>query len=113
MKNNKGQALVEFIIILPIVLLLIISIIDFGNIFYKKYALENDIDTIIDMYKSGDFTEINSYVSDKDIEIKYSDEDKFITVELTKNVNITSPILTIIFGKKYEIKIDRSIYKNE
>jgi len=41
MKNNKGQALVEFIIILPIFLLLIISIIDFGNIISKKYSLEN------------------------------------------------------------------------
>ena len=39
MKNNKGQALVEFIIILPIFLLLIISVIDFGNIISKKYFL--------------------------------------------------------------------------
>ena len=113
MKNNKGQALVEFIIILPIVLLLIISIIDFGNIFYKRYALENSLDTVVDMYKSGDLTGINSYISGKDIEIKYSDEDSFLKVELTKNVNVTSPILTVILGKKYEIKIDRSIYKNE
>lgn len=113
MKNNKGQALVEFIIILPIVLLLIISIIDFGNIFYKRYALENDLDTVVDMYKSSDLSGINSYINDKDIEIKYSDEEKFLKIELTKNVNVTSPILTVILGKKYAIKIDRSIYKNE
>ena len=37
MKNNKGQALVEFIIVLPILLLIIISIVDFGNIISKKY----------------------------------------------------------------------------
>ena len=33
MKNSKGQALVEFIIVLPILLLIIMAIIDFGNIF--------------------------------------------------------------------------------
>lgn len=113
MKNNKGQALVEFIIILPIVLLLIISIIDLGNIFYKKYALQNDLDIIVDMYKSDDLSGINSYISDKDIKIKYSDEDSLLKIELTKDVNVTSPILNTILGKTYEINVDRRLYKNE
>ena len=39
MKNSKGQALVEFIIVLPILLLIIMAIIDFGHIFTKKYSL--------------------------------------------------------------------------
>ena len=43
MKNNKGQALVEFVIILPVMLLLIFSIIDFGIVIYEKNNLENVI----------------------------------------------------------------------
>ena len=42
MKNKKGQALVEFVVIMPIFIMLLISIIDLGNIIYKKYHLEYD-----------------------------------------------------------------------
>ena len=65
MKDNKGQALVEFIIILPIFLLLIISVIDFGNIISKKYSLENDIDTIYDLYKNEEYQNIDEYAKEK------------------------------------------------
>ena len=35
--NKKGQALVEFILILPVLLLILMAMIDIGNIFLKKY----------------------------------------------------------------------------
>ena len=37
MKSKKGQALVEFIIIAPIFIMMIMSVIDLGNVIYKKY----------------------------------------------------------------------------
>ena len=113
MKNNKGQALVEFIIILPVFLLLIMSVIDFGNIISKKYSLENDIDIVSDMYQKGKYEEINTYVHNKDIRINYSTNNDLITINLNKNANVISPILNIIFGKTYEINVEKSIYKNE
>ena len=67
MKNNKGQALVEFIIVLPILLLLIMAIIDLGNIFIKKYSIENDLDVVYDMYKVKDNNGINNYVKEKGV----------------------------------------------
>jgi Flp pilus assembly protein TadG len=39
MKSEKGQAMVEFALVLPILLLLILGIIDFGRILYTKNAL--------------------------------------------------------------------------
>ena len=111
MKNNKGQALVEFIIILPIFLLLIISVIDFGNIISKKYSLENDLDTVVDMYKSDDYTSINTYIANKDIKINYSDKEEFLNIELTKDIKIISPMLNLIFGKNYNISVSRDIYE--
>lgn len=111
--NNKGQALVEFIIVLPILLLILISIIDFGNIIHKKYVLENDLDNIVSMYNSNDYDEINNYVSDKNLKINYDAYDKFLIISISKDINIFSPVLIGIWGKNYEIKTNRSIYINE
>ena len=113
MKNNKGQALVEFIIILPIFLLLIISIIDFGNIITKKYSLENDMDVISDMYKEEKYDDINKYIKDKKIEISYESNSDFIVISISKDINVISPMLNIVFGKTYKINVEKSIYKNE
>lgn len=113
MKNSKGQALVEFIIILPILLVIIISAIDFGNIISKKYSLENDLDIVVDMYNSAKYDDINNYLSNKDIIIKYDSSDKFNTITLNKNVKIISPVLNLINGKIYKVEASRSIYKNE
>ena len=46
MKNNKGQALIEFILILPILLIITIGIFDLFNIQNKKYELANELDYI-------------------------------------------------------------------
>lgn len=113
MKNSKGQALVEFVIILPIFLLIIMCVIDFGNIISKKYSLENDIDVISDMYKNGKYDEINSFVNDRDIKINYSNKNDLFNINISKKVNIISPILNIVFGSTYDINVEKSIYKNE
>lgn len=111
MKNSRGQALVEFIIILPILLLIIMAIIDFGNIFTKKYSIENDLDIITDMYKLGDYTSINSYISSKDISVNYEKKEDFTIIKLSKTININTPILNNIMGKKYKITTSRYLYE--
>ena len=40
-KREKAQALVEFAFVLPILLLLMVAIIDFGIVFYTQMALTN------------------------------------------------------------------------
>ena len=39
--NKKGQALVEFVIILPVIILLFFGAVDFGRIIIKTNELEN------------------------------------------------------------------------
>lgn len=39
--NNKGQSLVMFILVLPIVLLIFILVFDVGNVIIKKQELDN------------------------------------------------------------------------
>ena len=111
MKNNKGQALVEFIIVLPILLLIIMAIIDFGNIFTKKYSLENDLDVVSNMYKKGDHVSINNYVKGKNISISYEKEEEFIIINLSKPIKINTPILNNILGKDYKIITSKAIYE--
>ena len=46
--NRRGQALVEFILILPIFIMLMFVIIDFGMVFNEKNKLENKSMEIIE-----------------------------------------------------------------
>ena len=111
MKNNKGQALVEFIIVLPILLLLIMCIIDLGNIVVKKYSIENDMDVIYDMYRSNNNTEINNYVKEKELEINYEKDGEFVIINLSKITKINTPILNNILGHDYKIEVSKTIYE--
>ena len=51
--NRKGQALVEFVLILPILIFILFAIIDFGNIFSTKNTLENNSADIIELFNNG------------------------------------------------------------
>ena len=107
MKSNRGQALVEFVIILPVIILIIMAIVDFGNIISNKYALENDLDTVVDLYKNND--NVDDYIKDRNENIEYQSSDKYITIKLSKDVNVTTPILNNVLGKKHQITVMRTI----
>ena len=111
MKGNKGQALVEFVLILPVFLLMIISMIDFGNIILKKYSLENDLDTVYKMYNDNNVDALSSYIKDKDIRVNYDRNDDFITINVYKNITIISPVLSVIMGNPYEINVSGVYYE--
>ena len=100
MKNNKGQALIEFIIILPIFLILIISLIDLGNIFMKKSSLENNLDTIVTMYKEDKTDEIKDYALKNNLDVAISNDDKFKKFTIKKSIKLTSPMLIVVLGRK-------------
>ena len=111
MKSEKGQALVEFVLVLPILIMVLISMIDFGNILIKKSSLENDLDTVSKMYKKGDTEVLNKYLNDNNLKIVYKRDTDFITITLSKNVNIISPVLIPIMGSEYEISTSGVYYE--
>ena len=51
-RSNKGQALLEFILILPVFLMLFLGIIDFGRIIYEKNRLESISNEVVDFIKN-------------------------------------------------------------
>lgn len=111
--NNKGQALVEFIVILPVLLLIIMAICDFGNIILKKYSLENDLDTVVELYNSDKVSDINNYINDNNLSIEYSKASSFTKIVLSKKVNINTPLLNNILGKDYKVTVSRSVINDE
>ena len=52
MKNKKGQALVEFVIILPIFIFMLLSIIDIGKVIYFQNQLVSELNDVVDLYKN-------------------------------------------------------------
>lgn len=112
MRNNKGQALVEFVILIPVLILLILSIFDLGNIILKKYKLENELDTIINYYNNNDEQLMNSYASMKDISIKKERKNNnMIDIKVSYEVNVNTPVLNKIMGENYQIETSRIVYE--
>ena len=91
--KKHGQALVEFIIILPIFLLLVFGIFDIGKILYNKIILEQQ--TNLDL--------------NKDVTLNVESDNNYLNFNLTKEVDIITPGLNLIFNNPYELKITRSI----
>lgn len=109
--NNKGQALVEFVMIIPIFLFLILGMIDFGNILYQKYHLENDLDVIVELYKENKQSEIDNYLLLNNINLDYGQENEFKIIELSKRVVINTPGLNLILKEPYYVITKRYLYE--
>jgi len=110
MKNKKGQALVEFIIIAPIFLVMIMSMVDLGNIIYKKYSLENELDYIVELYRQNKMDEITVYSNNNGFSTNISNINEMTSIQINKNVNIYTPFLNTIMSNPYKITADRVIY---
>ena len=112
-KEQKGQALVEFVIILPIFIFMIFTIIDLGKILYVKNNLENKITDVVQMYQknNNDQETIEKLELDKEkIQLKITKDNQYITFYLKKKTEIITPGLNLIFKNPYYIETKRVIY---
>lgn len=108
--KNKGQALVEFILVVPILLILIFGIIDVGRVIYAKNNLENKASDAALLYKNG--KSINEIENELDDDIKISvtqEEDKF-TIILKKSIEPITPGVYKIMKDAFDIETKRVIY---
>lgn len=108
MLNNKGQALVEFILILPVFLMILFIIIDFGMIFNAKSNLENTSNDVVSLFKvNNDINNLRNIFNDYDIKIEEVDE--YYKVTITSKVDLITPGLSLIISDPYEIKVERVV----
>lgn len=110
--NKKGQALVEFVLILPIIIMILFMIIDFGIIFNTKINIENYMDDIIIMLDNKEnINIIKEKYNDVDIEVNNYNE-KYNKIVIKRKVNVMTPGLDRILGDPYEVRVER-IVSNE
>ena len=113
MKNNKGQVLVLFLLLLPIITLALAFIIDSSLMFYNKNYLDSiNKDILTSLNKKID-------VSNEDIKLLYSLNDEDIVIDEVKIENRSIYIKTHkyikpIFGKiigmdKYTVTSEKEV----
>ena len=108
--NRKGQALVEFVIILPIMLLILMSLIDIGRIIINKNRLEDILYDVVKFYED-DYTyeQIKKEIGDDiGLEITNNNEEK-IVINIDKEVEIITPGLNLLFGNPYKVTAKKVI----
>lgn len=106
--NNKGQALVEFVLVLPIILMILFAIVDMGMIFTAKARLENDSYEIVELIKNDtSIDEIRNIY--KDIDVNISIKDKYEIISMKEEVNVITPGMSKILGDPFIIKVERVI----
>lgn len=108
--NRKGQALVEFVLILPIFLLILFVIVDFGNIFYNRYELQNQSTDIVRLIKNGDA--VDEVYSKLDVDVSVYKED-YKKVTISKKIKLITPFMDRVLGNPYLIEIERVIPDEE
>jgi Flp pilus assembly protein TadG len=109
MKKNSGQALIEFVIILPIILVILLYIIEFGRITLKKYELESNMELIAELYKDNKQEEMNDYINTNNIKIEITKNNELTTIIIRKNIKTNMPLINRILGNNIETK--RTIYE--
>lgn len=106
-QNNKAQALVEFVILLPIFLMILFIIIDFANVFYNKNHLEGTLDEIVDLVENSKESQISDVIDDEKYEIRVNDNKK--TIVVSKDVKLITPVADLFFKNPYTIETERTI----
>ena len=106
--NHKGQALVEFVLILPILIMIIFVAVDFGIIFNEKNHLENDSLDIINMYNKGTtIEEIKNIYQNYTLSVE--EKEDYYNIKISKKVKLRAPGLGKIMGNPYKIEVERVV----
>lgn len=112
MKDRKGQALVEFVLIIPLLVIILFGIVEIGNIIHKKYLLETHLDTVIDLYKNDKQELIDIYEDENNLDINFKETGSLVTITVSQKVKLITLGIKYI-DNPFEIKTKRSFYNNE
>ena len=97
--NKKGQALIEFIIILPIFIMMMLAVFDCVRIYSEKSKLESIIEDVI--------LDDNTY---SDVNVTKNRVNKGTEYVVSKDIEIYSPVVSVVTGNKYNVT-DNAIRK--
>lgn len=123
MKKRKGQAMVELALVLPILLILLCAIIDFGRILYASihlnmitqeavrmgglgksdYEIVQFIDEKVDLV---DKDKIQTSINPSDLQ---RDSGDYVTLNITYEVKYITPIINVFIPSPFEINTQSTI----
>jgi hypothetical protein len=113
-RSNKGQALLEFVLILPVFLMLLLAVIDFGRIIYEKNRLESVASDAVDLVNNGQLSDDeikNQLESTYKIPLTLSVERKpvNIIIKITRAIDVITPGLDVAISDPFVIEVSRVI----
>lgn len=111
--NKRGQALIEFVLLLPVLIIIFFAIIDFSRIYYEKERLENISSDILDVMETNVNYEDAKKIIDKnydnlDLKIKYT-SDNYIEIKISKKLTLITPGLNYALSNPYEVSVKRYV----
>lgn len=123
MRKEKGQALLEFALTLPILLLLVCAIFDFGRVLYTYMHLNLLTQESVRLGSFGDgdeticqFAQNNLHVGDSNllqIQISPAQSERtsgdYITVDLEYPVTYVTPFISLLFPSPYRVHTNSTI----
>ena len=108
--NRRGQALVEFVLILPVIILLVFAFIDVGKIILCQNHLENSMNDVVALIKADkEVSEIKTFLAQDDsykIDVSLSISE-YTKIVLSTKIDLITPGINQILSEN--IKIERSI----
>ena len=109
--NKKGQALVEFVLIIPILIMVLCAIIDFSFIFYNKNHLEGVLNDSVTYVLNGKTSEeIRKLINDDDVNLSVEFDGDIVKVKLTKSINLITPVSRLFINSPYTIETERAVF---
>ena len=119
-KRENGQSAVEFALVLPILLLIVCGILDFGWLFYNQLSVENacregarvgcvnahhaQLDQIVtDKVEAILPKNLKSVVVDSKLTNPTSPLEGDLKVNVKAEMNTLTPVLGVIYGKTKEV----------
>ena len=121
-KREDGQAMVEFALVLPIFLLILCGIVDFGWLFYNQLSLNNACRegaryAVVNTAEGSDTQAIKNHIENLttnvfandgvDIDIEYTSQgdpkNGDIKVTLEADISFFTPVLSTFLGKEKTI----------
>lgn len=122
-KNEKGQSLVEFALLLPILVILLIGIIDFGRILYTNMHLQLATQETVRLAGLGasdqelkEFIHNYTHVNKKEelmMQISLNEQQrvsgKYVTVTLEYPMEIMTPFISKVISVPLKIETESTI----
>ena len=110
MLTKKGQALIEFVLLLPIIIILIFSNIDILNLILNKNNINTKLNDEIVMFEENkqSIVDLEKNLEKENIDITFTENSNSILIIFKKEIKWISPITELVL-KNYTISTERVI----